>query len=97
MRSSINRAETTISALKYRERTRLTDLDETASIASSYWDTDLEDSLSDEEKKPPGEDKGGEQETYLKVCDKLGIIPVTRFGDQIGQDKVKVSEFSNEF
>lgn len=91
VRSAINRAESTISALKYLDRSRLEDVEETASVTSSYWDTDLEDNLSDEEMKKEGVDETNiEQEMYLKVCDKLGVVPVTRFGDQIGQEEVKV-------
>lgn len=91
MRSAINRADSTITALKCLERGRLADVEETESITSSYWDTDLEDNLSDGDSNEDGRKETSlEQEAYLKLCGKLGVIPVSRFGDQIGQEEVKV-------
>ncbi|XP_031555383.1 leucine-rich repeat-containing protein 74B-like [Actinia tenebrosa] len=80
--SSIKRADQTIKALKTKS---LDELMETMSVSSSHWDTDLED---DDEL---GLNKETDNELYEKVCEKLGVTPVSRFSKTIGQEEVKIS------
>jgi Ran GTPase-activating protein (RanGAP) involved in mRNA processing and transport len=56
------------------------------SVSSSHWDTDLE-----------GDDDLGltkqntDKEAYEKICKKLGVTPVSRFGDMLGLEEIKIS------
>ena len=75
--------DSTLTLLKHGRR--LDEEDDTLSFASSHWDTDLEDDF-------PGKDKGiSDKETYLKTCDALGVTPVSRFGNEIGQEEIKIN------
>ncbi|XP_074612744.1 uncharacterized protein LOC141868680 [Acropora palmata] len=75
--------DSTLTLLKHGRR--LDKEDDTQSFASSHWDTDLEDDF-------PGKDKGvSDKETYLKTCDALGVTPVSRFGNEIGQEEIKIN------
>lgn len=82
--STVKRVDSTLALL--RPQQKLDEEDETQSFTNSHWDTDLEDEdLSDE-----GE-INSEKEAYLKSCDTLGVIPVSRFGNEIGQEEVKIN------
>lgn len=82
--STIKRVDSTLALL--RPEQRLDEEDETQSFTSSHWDTDLEeDDFSD------GDETNSDKETYLKVCETLGVIPVSRFGNEIGQEEIKIN------
>lgn len=82
--STIKQVDSTLALL--RPEKRVDEEDETQSITSSHWDTDLEeDDFSD------GDEANSDKKTYLKVCDTLGVIPVSRFGNEIGQEEIKIN------
>ena len=77
------KVDSTLTLLKHGRR--LDEKDDTQSFASSHWDTDLEDDF-------PGKEEGtSDKETYLKTCDALGVTPVSRFGNEIGQEEIKIN------
>ncbi|XP_032237772.2 leucine-rich repeat-containing protein 74B [Nematostella vectensis] len=82
--NTIKKVENTIQAL---QGDTLADLDETLSNSSSHWDTDLEDSSEDEDL--PLNVKN--EKDYKKICNDLGVIPVSRFGKEIGAEEVKIN------
>ena len=71
-----------------RPEKRVDEEDETQSFTSSHWDTDLED---DDFSDGGGDEDTSDKETYLKVCDTLGVIPVSRFGNEIGHEEIKIN------
>ncbi|KAL9984376.1 hypothetical protein ACROYT_G006662 [Oculina patagonica] len=82
--STIKQVDSTLALL--RTQSRVDEEDETRSFTSSHWDTDLEeDDFSD------GDEVSSDKEAYLKVCDTLGVIPVSRFGNEIGQEEIKIN------
>ena len=82
--STIRRVDSTLALL--RPEQTLDEEDETKSFTSSHWDTDLEeDDFSD------GDETNDDKEAYLKVCDTLGVVPVSRFGNEIGQEEIKIN------
>ena len=82
--STIKQVDSTLASL--RTERRVDEEDETQSFTSSHWDTDLEeDDFSD------GDEASSDKETYLKVCETLGVIPVSRFGNEIGQEEIKIN------
>ena len=88
--SAIAKATSTITALKSN---KLDEDEELESVGSSHWDTDLENEDDDAEEE--GEDNGLEaergKEAYLKVCERLAVIPVSRFGNEIGQEEIRIN------
>ena len=84
--STIKQVDSTLALLRSDER--VDEEDETQSFTSSHWDTDLEDDdISDSE----GDEATSDKETYLKLCDSLGVIPVSRFGNEIGHEEIKIN------
>lgn len=83
--STIKRVDSTLALL--RPEQRLDEEDEVLSFTSSHWDTDLEDDdFSDE-----GELINSDKKEYIKACDALSVIPVSRFGNEIGQEEIKIN------
>ena len=88
--STVKQIDSTLALLK--SVNNVDELEETESLSSSHWDTDLEeDAFADEDENGALDSMDADRETYLKICDLLGVIPVSRFGNEIGQDEIKIS------
>jgi len=88
--STIKQVDSTLALLKTAKRVE--EEDETQSFTSSHWDTDLaDDDFSDDDDNDDDHEAHLEKETYLKICDKLGVTPVSRFGNEIGQEEIKIN------
>lgn len=91
--SAIEKATSTITALKSR---KLEEEEETESLSSSHWETDLEDgddddNDDDDDEYDPKKPMEPEKKAYLKVCDQLEVTPVSRFGNEIGQEEIRIN------
>lgn len=87
--STIKQVDSTLALL--RTEKRVEEEDETQSFTSSYWDTDLEEDDSSDDDNDDDDEVNSDKEMYLKVCDTLGVIPVSRFGNEIGQEEIKIN------
>ena len=86
--STIKQVDSTLALLKTGKRVE--EEDEIQSFSSSHWDTDLEDDdFSDDDHDD--DEAHSDKEAYLKVCDTLGVTPVSRFGNEIGQEEIKIN------
>ena len=85
--STIKQVDSTLALLKTGKRVE--EEDETQSFSSSHWDTDLEDdALSDDDGDDDDDDDvHSDKETYLKVCDTLGVTPVSRFRTRLARKR----------
>ena len=90
--STIKQVDSTLALLKTAKRVE--EEDETLSFTSSHWETDLEDDVisdDDDDDDDDDDEAHSEKETYLKICDTLGVTPVSRFGNEIGQEEIKIN------
>ena len=89
--STIKQVDSTLALLKTGKRVE--EEDETQSFSSSHWDTDLEDdALSDDDGDDDDDDDvHSDKETYLKVCDTLGVTPVSRFRTRLARKRSRLT------